>query len=184
MPVLGQSGRKKMVPSIIPFRSLVLPLACASKSYKKEARVVHSPEGARGRFTHHRLTSSSTMLFLLDHSSPFFRAVHFVDDCRHTLNIPFVDHKQDLWANRLIKAIAMRHSSSSLRTDHKVDLLWWIGIRVNQLACNIAFSLLVVITHFDKHSGGSKPVSDVCARALFTLYCMLSSQTPLLFLCD
>lgn len=64
MPVLGQSGRKKMVPSIIPFRCLVLPLACASKSYKKEARVVHSPEAARVRFTHHRLTSSYTMLFL------------------------------------------------------------------------------------------------------------------------
>ena len=62
---------------------------------------------------------------------------------------PFVDHKQDLWANRWIQAIEMRHSSSSLRTDHKVDLLWWIGIRVNQLACNLAFSLLVVITHFD-----------------------------------
>lgn len=70
-----------MVPSIIPFCCLVLPLACASKSYNKEVRVVHSPEGARGRFTHHRLTSSSTMLFLLDHnhSSLFFRAVHFVD---------------------------------------------------------------------------------------------------------
>lgn len=71
---------------MVPFSSYLLPLACASKSYKKEAREGHSQKGGRARFTHYRLTSSSTMLFLLflfDQSSPFFRAVHFVDECRH-----------------------------------------------------------------------------------------------------
>lgn len=31
-----------MVPSIIPFPCLVLPLACANKEYKKEVGKVHS----------------------------------------------------------------------------------------------------------------------------------------------
>lgn len=47
---------------------------------EKEARVVHSPvhSSSIDQFVY------VAMLFLLDHSSPFFRAVHFVDDCRHT----------------------------------------------------------------------------------------------------